>query len=88
MEKLSFKALKETKFLLQSEMIDRSEDTLSATSSLEACNACWEGLELKLFEYCRVESLANEWRGQFVEERSFMNKREWETGQSPVGRRC
>ena len=48
---LAFEALKDTKFLLpHSEIIERSEVKGSTASSLEACNTCWEGLELKLVE--------------------------------------
>ncbi len=56
-------------------MIARYEVKLSATSSLESCKSCRVGRLLKEVEKWKVESSAYEWIGQFVTERSLMNKR-------------
>ncbi len=53
----------------------RSEVKRSAASSLESCKSCRVGLLSKEVEKCKVESSAYEWIGQFVTERSLMNKR-------------
>ncbi len=52
----------------------RSEVKRSAASSLESCKSCRVGLLSKEVEKCKVESSAYEWIGQFVTERSLMNK--------------
>ncbi len=52
----------------------RSEVKHSAASSLESCKSCRVGLLSKEVEKCKVESSAYEWIGQFVTERSLMNK--------------
>ncbi len=68
--------MKDTRFLLsQSEMKARSEVKRSAASSLESCKSCKVGLLSKEVLKCKVESSAYEWIGQFVTERSLMNKR-------------
>ncbi len=59
----------------QSEMRARSEVKRSAASSLESCKSCRVGLLSKEVEKCKVESSAYERIGQFVTERSIMNKR-------------
>ncbi len=63
------------KILPQSEMRARSEVNRSATSSLESCKSCRVGLLSKEVEKCKVESSVYERIGQFVTERSVMNKR-------------
>ncbi len=52
----------------------RSEVKRSAASSLESCKSCRVGLLSNEVEKCKVESSAYEWVGQFVTERSLMNK--------------
>ncbi len=65
--------MKDTRFLLpQSEMRVRSEVKRSAASCLESCKV---DLLSKEVEKCKVESSAYEWIGEFVTERSLMNKR-------------
>ncbi len=68
--------MKDTRFLLpQSEMRAISEVKRSAASSQESCKSCKVGLLSNEVEKCKVESSAYEWIGQFVTERSLMNKR-------------
>ncbi len=68
--------MKDTRFLLpQSEMRTRSEVKRSAASSLESCKSCRVGLLSKEVEKCKVESSVYKWVGEFVTERSLMNKR-------------
>ncbi len=59
----------------QSEMRASSEVKRSAASSLESCKSCRVGLLSNEAEKCKVESSTYEWIGQFVTERSLMNKR-------------
>ncbi len=56
-------------------MRGRSEVKRSAASCLESCKSCRVGLLSNEVEKCKVESSAYEWIGQFVTERSLMNKR-------------
>ncbi len=53
----------------------RSEVKLPAVFSLESCKSCRMGLLSKEVEKCKVESSEYEWIGQFVTERSLMNKK-------------